>query len=175
MCNPARGFMLWLRRQRLPEQVDHAESIARVPESRKLEERGVPRLLFTPSASRAPCSFATGLDSTRRQHQQRAIPRTAPRPSVGQIWSGHATVTAWFVRSYTAQDRLGTRISGGLGLALASVRFRRSGKHSSPPRADFASNLRIPQQYIRYRPESGCFQVWVVPSVPEADSACHCV
>ena len=30
--------MLWLRRQRLPEQVDHAESIALVIESRKLEE-----------------------------------------------------------------------------------------------------------------------------------------
>ena len=34
-------FMLWLRRQRLPEQVDHAESIARVQKSQKLEERRV--------------------------------------------------------------------------------------------------------------------------------------
>ena len=79
------------------------------------------RLLVTTSASWAPCSFATGLDNTRRRHQQRASYRIVPRPRVGQIWSGHVTVSARFVRSYTAQDRLGTRISGGLGVALWTV------------------------------------------------------
>ena len=38
MCIRARVFMLWLRRRRLPEQVDRAGSIALVIESRKLEE-----------------------------------------------------------------------------------------------------------------------------------------
>ena len=38
MCIPARVLMLWLRRRRLPEQVDRAGSIALVPQSRKLEE-----------------------------------------------------------------------------------------------------------------------------------------
>ena len=73
MCNPARVFMLWLRRQRLPEQVDHAESIARVQKSRKLEEHRVlhintvtrfdRRLLDTPIVTggveirRLPCLF----------------------------------------------------------------------------------------------------------------------
>ena len=54
MCIPARVFMLWLRRRRLPEQVDRAGSIARVPKASNFEEG---RFLHTKSVTRAPLIF----------------------------------------------------------------------------------------------------------------------
>ena len=73
MCIRARVFMLWLRRRRLPEQVDRAGSIALVRQSRKLEEdrelhintsngaaRGLPnKPIMTGGVEirRLPCSF----------------------------------------------------------------------------------------------------------------------
>ena len=54
MCIRARVFMLWLRRRRLPEQVDRAGSIALVPQASNFEEG---RFLHTKSVTRAPLIF----------------------------------------------------------------------------------------------------------------------
>ena len=142
------------------------------PQSAVVTYREPPALTFTRSVIPTRCTFEVSIHGVRRQHQQWAGPRIAPWPRVGEIRSRRPTVTFRFVRSYPARYGPRTQTGVGPGAASESVRFRRSGKHSSPPRADFTSNLRILEQYIRHRPESGCFQVWVVPSDPVADLRC---
>ena len=68
MCNPARVIMLWLRRRRLPEQVDRAGSIALVPRSRKLEEGRDLHINTSNGAAREPRNkpIVTGSVEIRR-------------------------------------------------------------------------------------------------------------
>ena len=51
-----------------------------------------PRLLFTMPANRRRCSFAVSLHGLRRHHHQCNSPRTVPRPRVGEIWLGRASI-----------------------------------------------------------------------------------
>ena len=121
-------------------------------------------LTFTRSVIPTRCTFAVSLHGVRRQHQQCAGPRIAPRPRVGEIRSRRTTVTFRFVRSYPARYGPRTQTGAGPGVASESVRFGLPAR-STLVRLAFSFPPTRPCQFCRPALAQGCICASVVAAL----------